>query len=422
MTTDRGYPWLKMYPTWLDEPKFLRLTDGAMARYIELYLLAGKADAGGLVVLSDDTANPDDLAFILRKDVDSMHAQLAELEKAGLVSTDNGAIYLPRFQEEQGPSQTEKRDAWKERQAKKRGKYLPPVQAVTEAEALSEEEALNKAEEEEEALALEVTRESRVTPQSTPTPSNFSSSSSGELPIESVESHSSGKPSTPYGDDALLEEARSRVTEEVDGERWNDVTAYALAGREQFGWSRESTIGFIVDNVPDGEFEARLKRDKKNGKKPAGYVTEAQQRQAEAEAKAQHARYLEEEAAAERMNNPAQKAKNVEMRKDATLRAIRKALETENHAFWGKMEPEKYRQALAEREAGDMSILLLHPDGSSFSWETVPYKAGGGTVSFFDNTATGWRDYFSEGKLIKSVPLPNWESSQPTTPKGAIYV
>lgn len=371
MTTDRGYPWLKMYPTWLDEPKFLRLTDGAKARYIELYLLAGKADAGGVVALGDGIANHDDIAFLLHRDIDAVCANIQELEKAGLVTTENGVIFLVRFEEEQGPSHAETREKWKERQDKKRGKYVPPVKDVNQVKDVNKALDLEKEKEEEEEEEEEVTRESRVTTQTPSTSSNLPSF--GDMPTKNLESYSSGNASTSTIEEALVSEAHLRIPGEVEEERWNDVTRYALAAREQFGWSRESTIGFIVDNVPAGEFEARLIRDKKNGKKPEGFISEAQRRQAEENAEAERARLAREEEETARMNDPAQRAKSEAHRKDAFLVNIRKSLEKGGSTFWEQKAPEEYKQALAEREAGEMARFVILPDGG-FSWVTVPYQ------------------------------------------------
>ena len=162
MTTDRGYPWLKMYPTWLDDPRYMRLSDGSKARSIEFYLLAGRADAGGLLVIGNDVATVDDLAFAVRQSVEAVAAQVEELIKSGLLAKTEDGFIITRFQEEQGPSQTDKRDDWRKRQQRKRekasGKQVP-AKAEALIEELSEEEAVAL----EGVLALEVTRESRVT-------------------------------------------------------------------------------------------------------------------------------------------------------------------------------------------------------------------------------------------------------------------
>lgn len=161
MTTDRGYPWLKFYPTLPEDPKYLRLSDSARARYFELYLLAGKADSGGLLTAGDEIANTEDLAIMLRQPVETLQSHIEELFKSGLVLREGDGLLIKRFQEEQGPSQTEKRDEWKKRQDKHRGKFK------------EQNEDLNKDKEKEEEK--EVTQTSRVTHTTEPTSSSLSS-------------------------------------------------------------------------------------------------------------------------------------------------------------------------------------------------------------------------------------------------------
>jgi len=155
MATDRGYPWLKFYPTLLDDPKYLRISNGAKARYIEFYLLAGKADAGGLVVIGDDVASAEDLAFVLHVELEQVEAHIAELLKSTLLTQSCGGYLITRFREEQGPSQADKRTEWKLRQDKKRGKFKPvPAISLVTVPALDDEALV---------VEEEVTRESRVT-------------------------------------------------------------------------------------------------------------------------------------------------------------------------------------------------------------------------------------------------------------------
>jgi hypothetical protein len=91
--------------------------------YFLVYLLAGKSDAGGLVLLADnEPASVDEVAFILRKPLDEVQAELAELQASGFVDLDAGQVTVCRFAGEQGPAQKDQRDAWKKRQAKRRAR------------------------------------------------------------------------------------------------------------------------------------------------------------------------------------------------------------------------------------------------------------------------------------------------------------
>ena len=115
-----GYRWLQFRTGLLDEPRFGRLTDLAKALYFEVYLLAGKGDAGGLVLAGDEPASADEIAYILRRTVDAVQAGLTELQASGFVELDAGTVTVCRFAGEQGPSQKDKRKAWALRQAKRR--------------------------------------------------------------------------------------------------------------------------------------------------------------------------------------------------------------------------------------------------------------------------------------------------------------
>jgi len=115
-----GYKWLKFRTNLLDDPRFGRLTDLAKALYFDVYLLAGKSDAGGLVLAGDEPASADEIAYILRRPVDVVQAGLAELQAGKFVDLDAGTVTVCGFASEQGPSQKDKRKAWALRQAKRR--------------------------------------------------------------------------------------------------------------------------------------------------------------------------------------------------------------------------------------------------------------------------------------------------------------
>jgi DNA-binding transcriptional regulator GbsR (MarR family) len=97
----------------------MQLTDQAKSTYFELYLLAGKSDAFGLVLAGDVTATVQDLAWILRKSDADMQNALDELQRAELVDLDGG-VTVTKFACEQGPTMAEKRRQWALRQAKRR--------------------------------------------------------------------------------------------------------------------------------------------------------------------------------------------------------------------------------------------------------------------------------------------------------------
>jgi len=115
-----GYLWIKFRTSLLDEPKFARMSDLAKAVYLELYLQAGKSDAGGLVLSSDKPASIDDIAYSLHRADADLQTALDELQRAGFVAVQDGQVDICRFASEQGPSPKVEREQWARRQAKKR--------------------------------------------------------------------------------------------------------------------------------------------------------------------------------------------------------------------------------------------------------------------------------------------------------------
>jgi len=131
-----GYPWLKMYTAWLDDPRFSRLSDTAKALYFEVYLLAGKSDAGGLVLAGDEPASIDDISYLLRRPGDEVRAGLAELQTNGFVDLDaESSVAVRRFVKEQGPSHTKEKARWSNNQKNHRNNAKGEAgQADTEKE------------------------------------------------------------------------------------------------------------------------------------------------------------------------------------------------------------------------------------------------------------------------------------------------
>ena len=138
----RGYVWIKIRTNLVDNPKFMQLTDQAKSTYFELYLLAGKSDAFGLVLAGDVTATVQDLAWILRKSDADMQNALDELQRAELVDLDGG-VTVTKFASEQGPTMANQRRQWALRQAKRRAlaKGQTWIEPDTEPDTEKEKEA-----------------------------------------------------------------------------------------------------------------------------------------------------------------------------------------------------------------------------------------------------------------------------------------
>jgi hypothetical protein len=116
----KGYNWIKIRTSLIDDPKYMRLSDVAKVTFFEAYLLAGKSDAGGLILAGDDPAMIHDLAWILRRSDADLQNILDELQRAGLVNLDDDQVTVCKFANEQGPDASEKRKQWALRQAKRR--------------------------------------------------------------------------------------------------------------------------------------------------------------------------------------------------------------------------------------------------------------------------------------------------------------
>jgi len=173
-----GYPWLKFYTAWLDNPRFFRLSDLAKAIYFEIYLLAGRSDAGGLILADDEPATITDIASILRRDSQVLQAGLAELQAVKFVNLTDDFVMVIKFENDQGPSMAEKRLQWAKRQQKRRAIARGEIPADDDPDPENpdpekEKEKDLKKEKETESLKIkelkikdsdkEVARESRVT-------------------------------------------------------------------------------------------------------------------------------------------------------------------------------------------------------------------------------------------------------------------
>lgn len=131
----KGYNWIKIRTSLIDDPKYMRLSDLAKVTFFEVYLLAGKSDAGGLILAGDDPVMVQDVAWILRKaDADVQNA-LDELQRAGFVNLDDDQVAVCKFANEQGPDASEKRKQWALRQAKRRALAKGEVWIEPDADA-----------------------------------------------------------------------------------------------------------------------------------------------------------------------------------------------------------------------------------------------------------------------------------------------
>jgi hypothetical protein len=160
MATDNSY-WIKFYLNLIDDPKFARLTDTAKAVYFELYILAGRSDAGGLITAGENSASPRDIAWQLRRGEDLVNIGLSDLEAVGLISIADNEITVTRYADEQGPAHTERKEQWRTRQERHREKAK-----IENSKELKTKKELNKDKDNNNNRLeghADVTRDSRVT-------------------------------------------------------------------------------------------------------------------------------------------------------------------------------------------------------------------------------------------------------------------
>jgi hypothetical protein len=147
-------PWIKLHTSRLDDSTFARLTDSQNWRYVQLELLAGKLDAGGAFIEHGQELSEQDLAWKLRLSLDLLKPDLQALAAAGLLCKNGHGWYLPEFEEQQGPTQADKRAAWVDRQKKHRedhaivtgdkivtGSNVTPTDIESDIESESEKES-----------------------------------------------------------------------------------------------------------------------------------------------------------------------------------------------------------------------------------------------------------------------------------------
>jgi hypothetical protein len=115
-----GLPWIKVWVEILDDVKVNRLTEVQHWRFVQLILLAAECDAAGALVTGDLPMTHRDVSFRLRCDENGLSQDIKDMVKVGLLHIENGVIVVSKFSERQGPTQAEKRKAWRERQEARR--------------------------------------------------------------------------------------------------------------------------------------------------------------------------------------------------------------------------------------------------------------------------------------------------------------
>lgn len=125
----KGYPWLKLWTDLPTSPKLRKLTDAQKWRYIQLYAIAQRSDAGGLLAVDGEIMNDDAIAYDCRVPLETMQGDIQALLASNLLDRWDGGYNITAYLEEQGTtSAEEKREQWRERQRKHRAKLKTKTQ------------------------------------------------------------------------------------------------------------------------------------------------------------------------------------------------------------------------------------------------------------------------------------------------------
>lgn len=109
-----GRPWVKLHTRMLVDPSIGRLSDMAYRRFVEMILLAGDRDSGGVL------GSVDDVAWALRCSVDSITTAVADLNGRVKISND-GVLSIRDWDQWQSPVRVpEPRGQVAERQRRRR--------------------------------------------------------------------------------------------------------------------------------------------------------------------------------------------------------------------------------------------------------------------------------------------------------------
>ena len=109
--------WIKLYNEALTDPKMGRMSDHLYRRTIELFLIAGTVDSGGLL------PDVEDIAWTLRTTVKDVMDTLEKLEKLGIVTVSGHQFIVTHFAERQMSNLTEaeRKAAYRDKQRTKYG-------------------------------------------------------------------------------------------------------------------------------------------------------------------------------------------------------------------------------------------------------------------------------------------------------------
>ncbi len=112
-----SYHWIKLYHEVLDDPKMARLPDSLWRRTVEAFLLAGRAEAGGLLPPLAD------MAWSLRITPEALEADLTILATHSVVEMRAGRWFVSHFAKRQAKETGAERMARQRERQRKRAYY-----------------------------------------------------------------------------------------------------------------------------------------------------------------------------------------------------------------------------------------------------------------------------------------------------------
>jgi hypothetical protein len=247
-----SYPWMKFYVDWLENPAFMRLSPGAVGTFTRLYLLAGKADANGLIGRADTVYSLDDLEFTTRTTAQELTRHLEELSKARLMTAEDDGWRVVNFPDEQGPSDEVERAKWRERQARHRAKIKNEP-----AQELERETEREKEKETDRETDIECHGDVTVTHNTQPEKLLLSVAPSDTAPDGlSLSSFFSSFPL--QGE--LKPEIEQHFTEQVSRHGKDKVAGYLeYAVKEGFTWSKSQAVNQKHSKVAAWELNSEKK-------------------------------------------------------------------------------------------------------------------------------------------------------------------
>ncbi len=138
----RSRPWLKMWGSWLDDSKMLRLTMPEQAAYWRLYVLAHRCQAGGLLVT--EAGSPLTVAEIANiihitspGDMEALTSMLNKMQAEKEIILQEGALFFTSYQESQALMPSNTPEAVAKRQRDHREKVRKESASVTPGRDLS---------------------------------------------------------------------------------------------------------------------------------------------------------------------------------------------------------------------------------------------------------------------------------------------